>query len=169
MGQEGARGGTPLVDRIVGAPMSDATDYPAAVDPSRVGEYPALTCAGGGYVWDEVLEYRVWCHPAEGAPEQDDDGDYFYAFATYAEALAFSTATSGAEEPLALVRQDEYIDESQPGQYVHVKEVRLTEWPVEFLRRPRRTSRTIPDFLSPTAPPDRLDILRGLVRRPRAT
>jgi hypothetical protein len=34
---------------------------------------------------------------------------------------------------------------------------------VELLRRPRRTANTIPDFLSPNAPPNRLDILRGLV------
>ena len=33
--------------------------YPNAIDPDMVGEYPALAKAGGGYVWDEVLEYRV--------------------------------------------------------------------------------------------------------------
>jgi hypothetical protein len=49
-----------------------------------------------------------------------------------------------------------------PGEYHHVKEVRIAEWPVEFLRRPRRTPNTIPDFLSPNAPANRLDILRGL-------
>jgi hypothetical protein len=43
-----------------------------------------------------------------------------------------------------------------------MREVRVAEWPVKFLRRPRRTARTIPDFLSPNAPPNRLDILRGL-------
>jgi hypothetical protein len=62
---------------------------------------------------------------------------------------------------LALVLQREYIDESEPGQYVHVAEERITEWPVEFLGRPRRTARTIPDFMSPGAPPNRLAILRG--------
>ncbi len=46
----------------------------------------------------------------------------------------------------------------------HVKEVRITEWPVEFLRYPRRTAKTIPDFLSPNAPSNRLDILRGLAK-----
>ena len=84
------------------------------------------------------------------------------AFATYAEALEFSRDIEGAEEPLALVRQREYIDEPNPGEYRHVKEERITEWPVEFLRRPRRTQNTIPDFLSPDAPTNRLDILRGL-------
>ena len=38
----------------------------------------------------------------------------------------------------------------------------MTEWPVEFLRRPRRTPDTIPAFLAPDAPTNRLDILRGL-------
>ena len=64
-----------------------------------------------------------------------------------------------------MIRQDEYIDEPEPGQYFHVKEVRLTEWPVEFLKRPKRTASTIPDFLSANAPPNRLDILRGLGQR----
>lgn len=137
-------------------------EYPAAVDPSRVGTYPALTKSGGGYVWDAVLEYRVWCHPERGAPDLCDGGDYFEAFATHAEALAFSRSTTGAEEPLALIRQDEYIDEPQPGHFVHVQEIRITEWPVEFLRRPKRTKDTIVNFLSPEASPNRLDILRGL-------
>jgi hypothetical protein len=33
--------------------------YPRAANPKRVGKYPAVVKAGGGYVWDEVLEYRV--------------------------------------------------------------------------------------------------------------
>jgi hypothetical protein len=99
---------------------------------------------------------------ADGAPDEADGSDYYYAFATYAEAAAFAAKTPGAEEPLALIRQDEYLDEPEPGHFVHMREVRVAEWPVKFLRRPRRTARTIPDFLSPNAPPNRLDILRGL-------
>ena len=116
-------------------------------------------------MWDEVLEYRVWCCPARGSPDSEDGSDYYYAFATYAEALAFSQCTEGAESPLALIRQLEHIDEPNPGEYRHVKEVRVTEWPVEFLSRPRRTQNTIPDFLSPNAPANRLDIIRGLANR----
>src|SRR5688500_240344 len=122
-------------------------DYPPAVDPSLVGTYPALTKSGGGYVWDAVLEYRVWCHPERGAEDLFDGNDYFEAFATFAEALAFSLSTNGAEEPLALIRQDEYIDEPVPGHYIHRQEVRITEWPVEFLSRPKRTKDTIRNFL----------------------
>jgi putative acetyltransferase len=48
---------------------------------------------------------------------------------------------------------------------VHVRGDRITEWPVEFLRRPRRSERTIPDFLAPDAPPNRLDIIGGLADR----
>jgi putative acetyltransferase len=72
--------------------------------------------------------------------------------------------TQGAEEPLALIRQLEYIDEPRLGEYRHVKEQRITEWPVEFLRRPRRTPSTIPEFLSPHGPANRLDMLRGLAK-----
>jgi|SRR5215468_1957821 len=138
--------------------------YPDVLDTNLVGTYPASAEAGGGYVWDAVLEYRVWRHPERGAPDEADGSDYFYAFATYAEALAFSQQTTGAEEPLALILQREYISEEEPEHYVHMKEERVTEWPVAFLSRPRRTSNTIPDFLSPEAPSNRLDILRGLVR-----
>ena len=70
--------------------------------------------------------------------------------------------SSCAERPLALVLQDEYIDEAAPGEYVHVLVPRTTEWPVMFLRRPRRTEHTIANFLSPDAPANRLDILRGV-------
>jgi len=140
-------------------------EYPDAVDPSLVGTYSPFAKAGGGYVWDDILEYRVWCHPERGAPDEEEGSDYYFAFATYAEATAFSESTQGAEEPLALVRQAEYLDEPEPGEYRHVKETRIAEWPVAFLRRPRRTPNTIPDFLSPDAPKNRLDVLRGLAGR----
>lgn len=137
--------------------------YPAVVDKGKVGTYPAHAKAGGGYVWDAVLEYRVWCHPEDGAPDLENGSDYFYAFSTAEEALEFSAQTLGAEEPLALLVQEEYIDEPESGQYLHVKERRITEWPLEFLSRPQRTARTIIDFLAPDAPENRLDILRGIV------
>jgi hypothetical protein len=124
------------------------SEYPAVDDPSRVGSYPAAVHTGGGFFWDAVLEYRVWCHPERGAPDLSDGSDYFHAFESYAEALAFSLATPGAEQPLALIRQDEYIDESEVGHYVHVRAVRITEWPVEFLSRNRRSANTIPDFIA---------------------
>jgi putative acetyltransferase len=137
-------------------------NYPSVLDPKLVGTYAATAKAGGGYVWDEVLEYRVWCHPERGAPDLAEGSDYYYPFESYEEALAYASTNAGTEEPLALVLQREYISEPEPGQYVHVKEERTAEWPVEFLRQPRRTASTIPDFLSPTAPPNRLEILRGL-------
>jgi putative acetyltransferase len=138
------------------------TEYPKVKNPELVGNYSAIAKAGGGYVWDHVLEYRVWCHPHNGAEDFENGGDYYYSFETYEEALEFSQNTTGAEEPLALVLQEEYISEREPGQYEHIKEQRITEWSVEFLKRPRRTSNTIPDFMSPNAPSNKLDILRGL-------
>ena len=70
----------------------NADTYPDAVDPKLVGTYSAEAMAGGGYVWDDVLEYRVWCHPERGAPDLEDGSDYYYPFATYAEAIAFPKA-----------------------------------------------------------------------------
>ena len=135
--------------------------YPPVLDPQLVGTYSASAKAGGGYVWDEVLEYRVWCHPERGAPDEEDGSDYYYAFSTHEEAEAFAQATPGAEEPIALVLQREFIDEPEDGQYVHVRGERVAEWPVIFLTRPRRTEKTIPDFFAPDAPANRLAILRG--------
>ncbi len=136
--------------------------YPEVKDKNEIGNYPALVKAGGGYVWDDVLEYRVWCHPENGAEDIEDGNDYYYVFGDYQEALDFSKLTDGAEEPIALILQKEYIDEPETGKYIHVKENRLAEWPVEFLTRPKRTENTIPDFLSPNAPKNRLEILRGI-------
>ena len=136
--------------------METPSMYPKVKDPAMVGEYPALAKTGAGYVWDEVLEYRVWCH--------DDDGDdYYYAFEDAETALECSREEANAEAPLALILQKEYISEPEEGQYIHMKEERITEWPIEFLSRPRRTERTIPDFMSPDAPENKLDIIRGLV------
>jgi len=138
------------------------SSYPLAKNPDLVGTYPAQAKSGGGYVWDDVLEYRVWCHPERGAPDLDDGNDYFYSFESYEDALSYSEENPGTESPMALVLQEEYIDEPELGKYVHVKEQRITEWRVEWLGRPRRNEHTIPDFIAPDAPASRLDILRGL-------
>ena len=135
--------------------------YPPVLDPAKVGSYPASTKSGGGYVWDEVLEYRVWSHPERGAPDECDGSDYFHAFDNYPDALAFSHSEEGTEDPLVLILQREHINEPKPGVFEHVKEERITEWKVEWLHRSRRTEKTIPDFLSPNAPPNRLEILCG--------
>jgi NAD(P)-dependent dehydrogenase (short-subunit alcohol dehydrogenase family) len=152
--------------------MKDLRDRVALVTGGSrgIGAAVAIVLAGAGA--DVAVNYReraeaanavrVWCHPERGSSDLEDGSDYYYPFATYAEALAFSQRTEGAEAPLALIRQLEYIAEDNPGEYRHVKEVRIAEWPVEFLRRPRRTQNTIPDFLAPNAPANRLDILRGL-------
>jgi hypothetical protein len=140
----------------------NAAQYPAVVDPSLVGTYPAAAKAGGGYVWDAVLEYRVWCYPRSGAEDLAEGSDYYYAFESYEEAEEFARCTKGAQAPLALVLQEEHINEPEDGHYVHVRERRVTEWPVQFLSRPRRTAETIPAFFSPNAPANRLDMLRGL-------
>jgi len=85
--------------------------FPRAIDPAQVGKYPGSCFSGGGFVWDAVLEYRVWCHPEDGASDKEDGSDYYYAFASYPEALRFSRESPGAEEPLALVLQKEHINE----------------------------------------------------------
>jgi putative acetyltransferase len=113
--------------------------YPVAVNLSKVGNYPALTKSGAGYVYDDVLEYRVWIH-------QDGD-DYYHAFPTFEEAKRFSDNTERAEAPLVLVLQREHINEPETGKYEHVKGDRITEWQVEWLKRNKRGPGTIANFL----------------------
>ncbi len=136
-------------------------EYPEVLDSNLVGHYEAASKAGGGYVWDAVLEYRVWCYPRDGAEDLYDGDDYYYPFESCEEAIEFTNSHKGAQEPLALVLQKEYIDESKQDDFIHVKEERITEWPVTFLSRQRRNKNTIPDFMSPKAPINKLDIIRG--------
>ncbi|MFT5999669.1 MAG: hypothetical protein ACI81P_002127 [Neolewinella sp.] len=136
--------------------------FPEVMNPDLIGTYPALVKAGGGYVWDAVLECRVWCHPEKGAEDMEDGNDYYYVFSDYQEAMTFHHRTVGSEESLALILQKEYIDEPKSGVFQHIKVERITEWPVEFLTRPRHDHSTIPAFFSPDAPANRPDILRGI-------
>lgn len=64
--------------------------YPDVLNKNMVGKYPASVNLGGGYVWDDVLEYRVWCSPENGASNLENGNDYYYAFSSYEEALKFS-------------------------------------------------------------------------------
>jgi len=137
--------------------------YPDAIDPTKIGKYPAVAGAGGGYVWDEVLEYRVWCHPKDGS------SDFYYFYASFDEACTAAKSLRDSdesialvEEPLALILQTEHINEKEPDVYEHIKTERMAEWPPEFLSRPRRAEDTITDFLALDAPENRLDIIRGL-------
>lgn len=121
-----------------------SSEYPLPVDLSLVGTYAPLSKSGGGYFYDDVLEYRVWVHPIDGE-------DNFHAFSTFEQAREFSRRTPRAEEPLVLVRQREWIDEPEPGVFEHKKGERITEWRVEWLEGSRWEADSIPRFLE--APP----------------
>lgn len=120
--------------------MSDS--LPPAIDPARVGRYPVLSYSGGGYFFDDVLEYRVWVHPPEGGD------DMYQVFATYEEAIAFAETDRGARVPLVLVRQREWVEEESPGHYVRKTGERLTEWRVEWLKDRKRRPGDIERFLA---------------------
>ena len=129
--------------------QSERSAYPLAANRSKVGTYPALAKSGGGYFYDDVLEYRVWVHRAEGGD------DTYEAFAAFEAAAAYSQATAGAEEPLVLVRQRERIDEPKPNEFVHKKSERMTEWRVEWLddghrREPGSIARFLAEERGPT-------------------
>lgn len=121
--------------------------YPTAINPELVGEYPAGTKSGGGFFYDEVLEYRVWCRPWLGAPDEFDGEIYYYPFATYEQALKFAEKTKGSERPLVLVRQLEWVNEPEPKKYIHEKGERITEWQVDWLLDGKRTDNSIADLI----------------------
>jgi putative acetyltransferase len=108
-------------------------EFPKVVDIAKVGEYESIAFAGAGYFYDEVLEYRVWCYPYEGAKDIFEGDDYFYAFEDYESALAFSLEQNGRQKPIALIKQYEWINEFEPGKYLHEKGERLAEWNTEHL------------------------------------
>ncbi|WP_226895412.1 hypothetical protein [Luteolibacter marinus] len=124
------------------APAPAVEIAPDAVSPAKVGSYPSMVGKGGGYFYDEVLEYRVRVDSDQG------DGSHFVRnFATYAEAVEFARKTPGAGKPLVLVMQKEWINEPQPGKFEPRKEVRLTEWQVEWLAGSKRLPDSIEVFL----------------------
>lgn len=125
--------------------------FPIAVDPAKVGWYSALAKSGGGYFYDEVLEYRVWIHPRDGGLELQGGDVYFCAFPSYEEALEFSREAPGAEEPFVLVRQNEHVNEPEPGKFTHVMGERITEWQVAWLEGSTRGPNSISDFLEQNA------------------
>jgi hypothetical protein len=127
-----------------------ATALPIASDPKRVGTYPTLSKSGGGYFFDHVLEYRVWLSPKAGAAQVSGGNDYYVAFAQFERAASFAKATKGADEPLVLVRQLEWINEPSPGKFEHKTGERVTEWRVDWLAGNQRTPEGVAKFLSNT-------------------
>ena len=125
--------------------MSDYI-YPSVIAPNRVGEYPTLAKAGAGFFYDDVLEYRVWCYPHDGAEDICDGDDYFYPFETFEEAEDFYKKTKGAQKPFALIRQYEWINEYEPGKYRHEKGERIAEWGAEMLEGRKRLKDSIKNF-----------------------
>jgi putative acetyltransferase len=134
--------------------VSERSAYPLAIDNAQVGKYPPESKSGAGYFYDEVLEYRVWFHPERGAEPRNGSDDYFVAFAQYEKAEELSKSAKGAEEPLVLVRQFEWINESKPHQYLAEKGNRVTEWQVKWLRGNKRNPDSIGEFLKHPRPAD---------------
>lgn len=116
------------------------------------GPVPGEAKSGAGYFYDDLLEYRVWLHPKQDAEPLAGSSAYFAAFAQFEHALAFSRANAGSEEPLALIRQREWVNEPVPGKFVHEKGERITEWKVKWLDGTKRTAGSIEQFLANPPP-----------------
>lgn len=114
--------------------------YPPAADAKKVGTYDLYVYSGGGYFYDEVLEYRVWV-------KQPGKDAVCHSFTSYEDALRFSKDTDGAEWPLVLVLQNEHVNEPQPGVYQHIKKPRIVEWQPDWLEGSKRAPELIERFL----------------------
>jgi putative acetyltransferase len=136
------------VDRSV----SKSSAYPLAVDNVQVGKYEPESKSGAGFFYDEVLEYRVWFHPERGAEPLNGKDDYYRAFAQYEKAEEVSQSSKGAEKPVVLVRQYEWIDEPEPHRYQAEKGNRVTEWQVKWLVGNKRAPASISEFLKHPKP-----------------
>lgn len=121
--------------------------FPVAISRWKVGTYSAETKSGAGYFYDDVLEYRVWVHPDKGGTPINGEKDYYFAFAQFEPAEAFSQKTKGAEPPLVLIRQKEWINEPKRGQFIPEKGERITEWQVRWLEGSKRNDKSIEEFL----------------------
>ena len=155
----GASGCTPPVEPFsvshVDRSVSHASLYPTAVDVQKIGKYSGGAKSGAGYFYDDVLEYRVWLHPENGAEPLAGNEDYFAAFAEYEPALEYSRSHKGAEAPLVLIRQVESINEPSPGVFEWIKEERITEYFDKWLQDGHREPDSIPRFLQQHAPTQR--------------
>ncbi|HEY0585966.1 MAG TPA: GCN5 family acetyltransferase [Pseudoduganella sp.] len=132
------------VDRSI----SGKSEHPVATVPAKVGTYPGFVSSGAGYFYDDVLEYRVWLNPENGAEKKKGGSDYFVAFAQYEHALEFSRRSKGAEKPLVLIRQLKHVNEPRPGVFEVVSGERLTEWQVQWLAGAKRTPGAIEKFMA---------------------
>jgi len=128
--------------------ITGTSAYPLAKNVRAVGHYAGLVKSGAGYFYDEVLEYRVWLHPENGAENLAGDKDYFASFAQFERALDYSKKHRGAEPPLVLVRQRESINEPTPGRFVWERHERVTEWRVPWLASSLRRPDSITKFLA---------------------
>jgi hypothetical protein len=114
--------------------------YPVAVDYSMVGKYPMLTGSGGGYVWSEILEYRVFSR----VDDNDDVG--MYTFNTYEQAEQYAkTLPKYSDYPhlTVLIKQNQYIQppDSSNGKPTLKKEERITEWMPQWLTPDRKETK----------------------------
>jgi hypothetical protein len=98
------------------------------------------------------LEYRVWLNPQRGALPRNGASDYVMTLAQYESAEKSSQHTVGAEEPLVLVRQYEWIDELEFKKYFARKGEGITEWQVQWLADGKRNPNSIEEFMKHPRP-----------------
>ncbi|NDC22245.1 GCN5 family acetyltransferase [bacterium] len=116
--------------------------HPNAHDQNKVGSYPTIVYSGGGYLYDAVLEYRVWS-------KSEDGQSICHSFGTYNDAKKFSKKIPDAEkEPVVLVLQKQYIEETKDGKYKLINKERLAEWKVEWLKNNIRSEKNIKKYIN---------------------
>ena len=96
--------------------------YPAGVlDKSKVGTYGALQKSGGGYLYDEVLEYRVW------------DRNEFDFFDNINEATIHAKKIGAEVTPLVLQKAGHWVSWDKDDKISIGDEDRIAEWRLDWL------------------------------------
>ncbi len=101
--------------------LKPTSNFPIAI--GDIGAFPASVDSGGGYLYDDVLEYRVW------------EGDSYKAFRTYEEAEKYTRTTfEGHMAVLVLQKKGHWIAWDDKDHLTIGKQDRITEWHANWLK-----------------------------------
>ena len=116
-------------------------DYPEVINTKLVGSYPEQSYSGGGLVYDDVLEYRVWVK----SNTSKGDNIWVRSYSSFDEANKYNNRIKNRKNIkythiVALVKQKKWYKLNDDGEYKHnennyeiVKSNRITEWDINWL------------------------------------
>ena len=116
-------------------------NYPQVINPELVGTYSEKTFSGGGLVYDNVLEYRVWVK----SKTSKGINIWLRSYPSFDEANKYINRIKNRKNILythfvALVKQKKWYEFSKDGSYEFdnqfynlIDSERITEWDIKWL------------------------------------